>query len=300
MLQNILTPAGRSHQSPRQQLLKVHPDMSSSPRFFGNCIAAMVSTSMLLVGLTGCGGTKVLKNPEPMELVNPLVIAADERLVVTLDWVIVRGGPGTWAKNADWDEYLLRVRNNQPEPVSITSIAVYDSTQTRQSTIANRPALVKESKKTQKRYQGQGVKVKAGMGSGAIVAAAGASAYVGMSVGAAAIYAPGAAVAAAAGALILAPALAVGGVVRGVNNSKVNTLDRNPADRPSPATRAGTGAGIRSVLSPGTFTAEDRSELFRFERRAPAGGGYVRGPQGTASGSGRSVTVPVFPSTMMR
>ena len=26
-----------------------------------------------------------------------------------LDWIIVRDGPGTWAKNVDWDEYLIRV-----------------------------------------------------------------------------------------------------------------------------------------------------------------------------------------------
>ncbi len=56
---------------------------------------------LLLLGLSGCGGTKVLKEPEPLVVTRPLATASDQHLSATLDWVIFRDGPGTWAKNVD-------------------------------------------------------------------------------------------------------------------------------------------------------------------------------------------------------
>ena len=191
----------------------------------------MFSTSMflrsffaaaMLAVLGGCGGTKLLKEPQPLTVQGALAAGSDTRVSATLDWVIVRDGPGTWARNADWDEYLITVRNVSNEPVTITAITVTDSSEHPHSSIANRKRLVKASKQTAKRYKGQGIDVKAGLGGGALVVAGGLSAGVGASAGVAAVYGSGAAVGATAGALVLAPVLVVGGVVRGVNNSKVN------------------------------------------------------------------------------
>ncbi len=85
----------------------------------------------------------------------------------------------------------------------------------------NRSQLVKGTKETKRRYKGEGLKVKAGVSGGVlvgtgIVVAAGTS-----GVGAAAAAGSGAAAGAAA-VVLLVPVLAVGGIVRGVNNSKVN------------------------------------------------------------------------------
>ena len=71
---------------------------------------------LLLVALTGCGGTKVLKESQPIERTQLLATVSDKRVTATLDWVIVRDGPGTWARNANWEEYLLRVRNQSDQP----------------------------------------------------------------------------------------------------------------------------------------------------------------------------------------
>ena len=106
--------------------------------------------------VAGCGGTKVLKEPQPIQTTQALATISDERVTATLDWVIVRDGPGTWAKNADWDEYLLRFNNQSDEPVIITQLIVVDSLDARTEAQFGRKQLVKGSKKTARRYKSQG------------------------------------------------------------------------------------------------------------------------------------------------
>ena len=82
---------------------------------------------LLLLGLSGCGGTKVLKEPEPLVVTGSLATAPDQHLSATLDWVIFRDGPGTWAKNVDWDEYMIGVENLGGDSLQLTNITVLDS-----------------------------------------------------------------------------------------------------------------------------------------------------------------------------
>ena len=180
------------------------------------------SILMLLLALSGCGGTKVLKEPEPLVVTQSLATASDQRLAATLDWVIVRDGPGTWAKNVDWDEYLIRVENLSDDSIRVTSITVLDSLGTRVDTSENRKQLVKGTKQTKKRYKGEGLKVKAGVGAGTLLAAGAVTAATVAAVGSTVAFGSSAAVAGVATGLLLVPVLAVGGVLRGVNNSKVN------------------------------------------------------------------------------
>lgn len=188
-----------------------------------------IGITISLVSLFGCGGTKVLKEPQPMQITQPLGVASDRQNTATLDWVIVRDGPGTWAKNADWDEYLLRVSNHSDKPITVTKIIVVDSLDTQIAPEHGRKQLVKSSKDTVRRYKGSGIKVKAGRGAGTMLVAGAAVTTVGIGAVAAAGYgaamtgtAAGTVGAAAGGLLLLGPALAVGGIVRGVNNSKVS------------------------------------------------------------------------------
>lgn len=184
----------------------------------------MLFLPALCWGLTGCAGSKLLKEPKEITLAEPLVVAADPRISVALDLVIVRDGPGTWAKNADWDEYRLRVVNRSDETVRITRLEVYDSLGTRLNSSGDRKALVKGSKQTTRRYKGEGLEVKAGLGGAALMTVGGASYVTGYGLGMAVLYgsAPVAAAGAAIAALALAPVMAVGGIVRGVNNNKVS------------------------------------------------------------------------------
>lgn len=164
-----------------------------------------------------------------MQTTQPLAAISDQRVAATLDWVIVRDGPGTWAKNADWDEYLLRVNNRTDQPIKVTQVIVVDSLDTRIEPQSGRKQLVKSSKKTARRYKESGIKVKAGRGAGTMLVAGAAVTVVGIGVANATVIGfwsgattAGSMGAAASGLLLLGPALAVGGIVRGVNNSKVN------------------------------------------------------------------------------
>ena len=174
------------------------------------------------VGLSACGGAKVLKQPEPLDATTSLTYASDQRLSATIEWVIVRDGPGTWAKNADWDEYRISVRNLSGESIQITNIAIQDSLGTSVAAGQSRKQLVKGAKQTKRRYKNQGLEVKAGMRTGTLLAAGAVSAAGSAAlVSSAGIFSGGGA-AAATGGLILVPAFAISGIVRGVNNSKVN------------------------------------------------------------------------------
>lgn len=191
---------------------------------------SLLMTCALVVVLTGCGGAKVLKKPEPLKTTQPLAVASDPRLATTLDWVIVRAGPGTWAKNADWDEYLLRFKNLTDSPMQITNVWVYDSLGTQINRQLDRRALVKGAKGTKRRYRDSDIKVKAGMGTGKMLAAGAAVGVVGfgLALGAAApsFGAPAAAGGGAvvAGAVLLAaPVIVFLGIKKGVNNRKVNS-----------------------------------------------------------------------------
>jgi hypothetical protein len=49
--------------------------------------------------------------PVPPAAVQSLSTASDEAVSAMPDRVAFRDGPGTWAKNADWDEYWVSIEN---------------------------------------------------------------------------------------------------------------------------------------------------------------------------------------------
>jgi len=171
--------------------------------------------------LAACGGAKLVRHPAAPPVTQALAAAQDERLEAAVDFVIVRNGAGAWAKNADWDEYLVRVRARGAGPLRITGAVLVDSLGVELVPGEDRARLVKASKKTVARYRHSGLKVKAGMGGAGLVATG-----VGAGLGAGGIAASGAGMlagpAGAAAFLLVAPGFGVAGIVRAVNNSKVN------------------------------------------------------------------------------
>ncbi len=126
-------------------------------------LLVLSSFLFFLLGLSGCGGTKMLKEPEPLVVTQSLGTASDQHFSATLDWVIFRDGPGTWAKNVDWDEYMIGVENLSDDSLQLTNITVVDSLGTQIEPRQDRKQLVKGTKETKRRYKGEGLKVKAGV-----------------------------------------------------------------------------------------------------------------------------------------
>ena len=188
-------------------------------------LGAIIVAATLWSCLAGCGGSKVLNEPNPLTVTQSLATASDQRLSATLDWVIVQGGPGTWAKNAYWDEYLLRISNQSDLPIQLTDIIVVDSLNTRTAPLSERKQLVKGSKKTTKRYKKSGIKVHAGSGTRKMLVAGAAAggAAAGAAAGAGTAFVGAGAGAVAGAAIVLAPVLIVGGIVRGARHRAVNT-----------------------------------------------------------------------------
>jgi hypothetical protein len=187
-------------------------------------IIGLLIPCALIVVLAGCvAGTKILIEPQPFEITQSLASASDERLVVTLDWVIVRKGPGEWAKNADWDEFLLRFENLSNSPIHVTNVTVFDSLGTQINTLSDRKELVEASKETKRRYGDSDIKIMAGWGAGAFGVIGAAAVATGLAVFSAAYYTSATI---ATGGLVLvlaAPVFFVGGSMRGNRNRQVNT-----------------------------------------------------------------------------
>ena len=120
--------------------------------------------------LTACGGAKVLEEPVPLEVKQPLAIAADERLATSLDWIIFRDGPGAWARDVDWDEYLMRVQNLSDQTMHITNVVVRDSLGTPVEHRGSYRGLVRGTRLVGSRYKEEGLEVHAGAGSEAMLA----------------------------------------------------------------------------------------------------------------------------------
>ena len=186
------------------------------------------------VVLAGCSaGQKLLKEPIPVTREAPLVVGQNEHLAVSLDWIVVPGGPGSWAKNARWDQYQVSIQRLVAEPVTVSAVRVVDSMDVPIAPLGDRKALVAATKATGKRYERAGFDVQPGAGLDPVLSVGTGAAAVGAASGAAfgsalgGLGASGAAIGAgaAAGAIVVgAPILAVGGIMRASRHEKVNAV----------------------------------------------------------------------------
>lgn len=186
--------------------------MRCDPGFPGKVRLRDVAVALAMSALSACAYNKKLDKPVPLEPKSAIASASDLRLSARIDAVIVRDGPGSWSKNADWDEYLLHVQATSGWSLDITRVVVIDSLGKRHKPRAYMSELVDESKAISKRYEDEDLEVTANAGAalfwtGYFVGGASAAA------GFATLGTAGAAAGAAAGGLLVAPVLMTAGVV---------------------------------------------------------------------------------------
>ena len=80
--------------------------------------------------LAACAAPKSRLLPEPLPPAAPpfdWVATAPDGVSIGLRQVIVRNSPGSWVRDADWDEYVLDVRNGSAQPLHIERFDLYSA-----------------------------------------------------------------------------------------------------------------------------------------------------------------------------
>ena len=88
-----------------------------------NGIAFLIMVSLL----TSCVSAKYKMADEGTPPPVPLNLIAEAHSVDALiDTVIIYGGPGSWKREAYWDEYILSITNHGQQPVDLASATLID------------------------------------------------------------------------------------------------------------------------------------------------------------------------------
>ncbi len=82
---------------------------------------------IILSSLTSCVSAKYKMASEDTPPPVPLNMGAEAHSVNALiNTVIIFGGPGSWKRDAYWDEYMMSITNNGEHPVTLTSATLID------------------------------------------------------------------------------------------------------------------------------------------------------------------------------
>jgi hypothetical protein len=125
----------------------------------------------------GCVATKyklAKKNTPPVQLLN-IAFPPSAPLQPTLAALIIYGGPGSWKREALWDEYVVTLENSGERSVTIDSASLDDSAGTAYAAGNDPWALEKQSKKLEKQYRDRGEAFMRAAGPGVLIVGAGAA-----------------------------------------------------------------------------------------------------------------------------
>jgi CDP-diacylglycerol--serine O-phosphatidyltransferase len=118
-------------------------------------LLAVVSVA---IALAGCVATKYEKAAQDTPPPVPLnLVAAQPPIELALRTVIVYNGPGSWKREALWDEYVVTIHNRGAKPLTIAASALVDFTGASHAPGVDPWTLEKESQTLEQRYQRAGV-----------------------------------------------------------------------------------------------------------------------------------------------
>lgn len=184
-------------------------------------ISVFITLSMALM-LVACGGPRINRKAQEPQDLTPMLVAQDPHITVALDLLMFRNSQGSWAKDANWDEYLLSVYPKSE--VVIESVLIEDLMGDSHQPETTRKALNESTKSLKKKYKKAGYKVKIGSGS-THATAVGLSFAVGSGITAGTMTATGAVgnlTSVGVGVAVAVPALVIAGVTKIVYNTRVN------------------------------------------------------------------------------
>jgi hypothetical protein len=132
------------------------------------------------IALANYGGAARLERAPQVESSKPLAEGKDERIHASIETVILRNGPYAWTRDAEWDEYLIRIRALSDETVEIREIAIFDALDHRIESRSDREELVDGTSETARRYKqaGELVTSRGSNGAGSVVAFYGVAAVM--------------------------------------------------------------------------------------------------------------------------
>jgi hypothetical protein len=127
----------------------------------------------------GCVATKYKLAKKDTPPVQPLNIAfpPSQPLQATLAALITYGGPGSWKREALWDEYVVTLENHGERPLTIDSATLADSAGTPYAPGSDPWALEKQSKKLEKQYRDRGEAFIRAPGPGVLIVGVGAATF---------------------------------------------------------------------------------------------------------------------------
>lgn len=127
--------------------------------------------------LTGCVSNRFKaapKNTAPPQELNKTL--AETPIAAGLRTLITYNGPGSWKRDAFWDEYVVTLRNPGPQPLTLSSVTLLDQAGAARSPGRNPWALEKESKTLEQKYKEAGIAFVRYTGPGLLIIGAGAGA----------------------------------------------------------------------------------------------------------------------------
>lgn len=137
----------------------------------------MAVVAAVLYGQGGCIATKyklAKKNTPPIKLLN-IAFPPSASLQPMLAALIIYGGPGSWKREALWDEYVITLENSGERPVTVDLVSLDDSAGTAYAAGDDPWALEKQSKKLEKQYRNRGEAFVRAAGPGVLIVGAGAA-----------------------------------------------------------------------------------------------------------------------------
>jgi hypothetical protein len=142
--------------------------------------SAFIAAAMFVLVLgsqSACVATKyklAKKNTPPVELLD-LSFPASPPLQPTLVTLISYRGPGSWKREALWDEYVVALENRSERPLTIDSATLADAGATTFAAGNNPWALEKQSKQLEKQYRDHGEAFMRAAGPGVLIVGMGAA-----------------------------------------------------------------------------------------------------------------------------